>query len=251
MKKIITAAVIAGMFVSFGGVCTIAATDNTPERGTLSVSTNADAEVSPDTVDIRISIKTKDSKSMQKASNENKLTSDNIYNALKGFINSQNGDYLKTADYNARPIYTYTSNNKRVFDRYEVSNNIIVHTKNIEQVGAMIDKAISLGATDVSDLRFSVSNYEKQCNELLEIASKKAKTRADITAKASGSYITGVKNLSISCSENTPNRVQYRLMMNKAASDGASYEAASAPSTPIQSGVIRVFANLSAVYFIK
>ncbi|MEE3348474.1 MAG: SIMPL domain-containing protein [Candidatus Gastranaerophilaceae bacterium] len=251
MKKIITAAVVAGMVVSFGGISTIAA-DTTPERGTISVSTTANAEISPDTVDISISVKTKDSKSLQKASNENKLISDNVYNALKDFINSQNGDYLKTADYNARPVYTYTSNNKKILDKYEVSNNIIVHTKNIEQAGAMIDKAISLGATDVNDLRFSVSNYEKQCNELLEIASKKAKTRADITVKASGSYITGVKNLSISCSENTPSRVQYRLMTNKMAmANGASYEADAAPSTPIQSGVIKIFANLNAVYFIK
>ena len=252
MKKIITAAVIAGMIVSISGISTIAA-DNTPERGTISVNTNASAEITPDTVEINIAIKTKDNKSLQKAASENKITSDNVYNALKAMINYQNGDYIKTADYDARPVYTYTSNNKKVLDKYEVSNSIIIHTKNIDKAGNMIDKAISLGATDVKDLRFSVSSYENKCNELLETASKKAKTRADITAKASGTYITGVKNLNISCTENTANRVPYRLMTNKMAmmdnASGAVAEAA--PATPIQSGIVKIYANLNAVYFIK
>ena len=56
MKKIITAAVVAGMVVSLGGISTIAA-DTTPERGTISVSTTANPEISPDTVVISISVK--------------------------------------------------------------------------------------------------------------------------------------------------------------------------------------------------
>lgn len=54
-------------------------------------------------------------------------------------------------------------------------NSIIVHTKNVDKAGNIIDKAISLGATNVNDLNFSVSNYEAQCNDLLAIAAKKAK----------------------------------------------------------------------------
>ena len=253
MKKFIAAAIVAGMVVSGYGLISYGAECCAPEKGTLSVSTTANAEISPDLVEINIAIKTKDNKSLQKAAADNKLISDNVYAAIKAMINTSNGDYLKTADYNARPVYTYTSNNKKVLDKYEVSNNIIVHTKNIEQTGKIIDKAISLGATDVNDLRFSVSNYEKQCNDLLTIASNKAKTRADVTAKASGTYITGVKNMNISCSENSSNRVQYRYMAKNMAF-GASNDEAAAPqavATPIQSGIIKIYANLNAEYYIK
>ncbi|MBR6098135.1 SIMPL domain-containing protein [bacterium] len=246
------AAIVAGMFVSGYGLTSMAADNNTPERGTLSVSTSANAEVSPDVVEINIAVKTKDPKSLQKASTDNKLISDNVYNAIKAMINSANGDYIKTADYNARPVYTYTNNNKKVLDKYEVSNSIIVHTKNIDQVGKIIDKAISLGATDVNDLKFSVSGYEKQCNELLTTASNKAKTRADVAAKASGTYITGVKHMNISCSENSSNRVQYRYMANKAMALGASADSVvEEAATPIQGGIIKIYANLNAEYFIK
>ena len=167
-------------------------------------------------------------------------------------INTQNGDYIKTANYNARPVYVYNSNNKKVFDKYEVSNSIIVHTKNINQIGDIIDKSISLGATDINDLQFSISNYEKQCNELLVIAANKAKTRADVVAKASSTYITGVKDMNISCSENSINRVQYRYMAKNLMASGATTDSEAAPgATPIQSGIIKLYVNLNAVYFIK
>ena len=250
MKKIILSAILAGIFVSGLAISGNAADNNVPERGFISVSTNANDEVSPDTVEINIAVKTKDNKSLQKAANENKTVSDNVYSALKLMINSQNGDYIKTADYSARPVYVY-NNNKKILDKYEVSNSIIVHTKNIDKTGSIIDKAISLGATDVNDLRFSVSNYENKCNELLAQASQKAKNRVDIVAKASGTYVTGVKNMNISCSENSSNRVTYRLSKNLMAADGAMEAAAPQVSTPIQSGVIKIYANLNAEYFIK
>ena len=148
---------------------------NEPERGYISVSTSANTEVSPDVVEINIAVKTTDSKSMLKATTENKEVSDKVYTAIKSMINTANGDYVKTADFNATPVYTYSSNGKRNFDKYEVSNSIIVHTKNIDKTGTIIDKAISLGATNVNDLVFSVSNYEDQCNDLLGIAAKKQK----------------------------------------------------------------------------
>lgn len=253
MKKILAAAIVAGFMVSGLSISSIAADTTQPVRGTISVSTNANAEILPDTVSITLAIKTKDSKSLQKAAEENKLISDKVYTALKAMINTAGGDYIKTSNYSARPVYIYTNNNKRVLDKYEVSNSIIVHSKNIDKAGEMIDKAISLGATDVNDLAFSISNYENQCNELLNIASKKAKTRVDVAAKASGTYITGVKSMNISCSENTPNRIQYRFMAKNVMAAGASLDSAEAPqaATPIQSGIIKIYANLNAEYFIK
>lgn len=253
MKKIIATALVAGVLTSGYGIAFAACDCQTQQqKGTISVNTTAKAEVAPDTVEINIAVKTQDSKSLQKAAADNKLASDKVYEAAKALINSQNGDYIKTADYNARPVYKYV-NNKRVFDKYEVSNSIIVHTKNIDKIGKIIDTSISLGATDINDLQFSISNYEKQCNELLVIAANKAKTRADSVAKASATVITGVKDMSISCSENSANHVQYRYMAKNMMSAGMAEDAVAAPeaSTPIQSGIIKIYANLNAVYYIK
>ncbi|HIS35773.1 TPA: SIMPL domain-containing protein [Candidatus Scatousia excrementigallinarum] len=251
MKKVIMAVAVMGLAAGLAATTVNAATVvNTDERGYISVNTSANTELSPDVVEISIAVKTEDNKSLQKATAQNKEISDKVYTALKGMINTEAGDYVKTADFSAVPVYSY-SGSKRNFDKYEVSNNVIVHTKNISKAGDIIDKAITLGATNINDLTFSVSNYDKQCNELLGVATKKAKARADVIAKNSSSYVTGIKSMNVSCSMNQNNVVQYRLMA-KNMSFGASADAAAPESaTPIQSGVIKLYANVNASFFVK
>lgn len=92
---------------------------------------------------------------------------------MKGQITPTNGDYLKTANYSASPSYVY-NNNKRILDKYEVSNNIIVHTKSLDKISTIIDKSLELGATTVDSLNFSLSEkmhnvqncYQMQQNKL-------------------------------------------------------------------------------------
>ena len=160
------------------------------ERGKISVNTTANTEIAPDVAELSFAVQTFDTKSMQKATLDNKEISDKVFAQLKSMINTENGDYIKTSDFSAQPIYSY-QNSKKVFEKYEVSNRVIVHTKSIEKVGQMIDKAIQAGATNVDNLSFSLSNYEAQCNDLITIATKKAKDRANVIASALGNKLDG------------------------------------------------------------
>lgn len=251
MKKVMVAVAVLGVIAGIAATNVNAATIvNTEEKGYITVNTSANTELNPDVVEISIAVRTEDNKSLQKATAENKEISDKVYNALKEMINTTTGDYVKTADFSASPIYTY-SGNKRNLDKYQVSNNVIVHTKNISKAGDIIDKAIGLGATNINNLTFSVSNYDHECNELLGVATRKAKTRADLIAKNASSAVTGIKSMDISCSMNQNNTVQYRLMA-KNLSFGASADAAAPEAaTPIQSGVIKLYANVHASFFVK
>lgn len=224
------------------------------ERGVISVSTSAEAEMAPDTVEINITVKTTDKNSLATAAKENKEKTDKIYAMLEKSITADNGDYLKTANYNARPVYVYNHELKRqVMDKYEVSNQIIVHTKNIAQLGSIIDKSIALGATDVDDLNFSLSGYEDKCLELLNQASKEAYSRAQASALASGAEIAGVQSMNISCSENNPRPIAYRLMAKGMMMANAAMEEMETAdtATPIQSGNLKIFANVNAGYYLK
>ena len=127
MKKFLSAALIAAFAVGFVNAGTLKAAADVIEKGFVSVTTTANTELQPDIVEINIAVQTEDSKSLQKATEENKLISDKVYSALSSMINKENGDYIKTADFNASPIYVY-KNNKRSLEKYSVSNNIIIHT---------------------------------------------------------------------------------------------------------------------------
>ena len=253
MKKILLASLcVSAMVLPFTYLPANSVDSVTKEAGTISVSYSTEKEVSPDTVEFSIAVKTSDKKSMQEASTKNKEISNKVYEYLKSNINTANGDYIKTSNYSATPVYVY-ANNKRVFDKYEVSNNIIVHTKNLDKVSSYIDKSISLGATNVNSLNFTLSNKDAQCAELLSKASKQIRTRADLVAAALGSGVTGIKNVGTSCSLNQ-RRVSYgysnmKLMRaNAMAADGAVVEEA---STNIESGNITIYANVDAQFYVK
>ena len=219
------------------------------ERGYIALSTSADTEIAPDIAEISFAVKTSDVKSLQKATAQNKEISDRVYSLLKDMINTSKGDYIKTSDFNAAPVYTY-NNNKRNLDKYEVSNRVIVHTKSIDKIGDMIDKAISSGATNVDSLNFSVSNYESQCNSLIGQAATKASTRANIAAKSMNATLDGIRSMDISCSENRSYSMP-RMYMAKNMLSAVADSAGEAAPTSISSGAIKVYANINVSYFVK
>lgn len=250
MKK--TIALIAVLSIMAGGILSSQAVsqNNEKERGYISISTNANAEVAPDVAELSFSIKTTDNKSLQKASLMNKDISEKIYNILKEQINTSNGDYIKTSNYNATPIYNYNGN-KKTLDKYEVSNRVTVHTKSLDKLGSMIDKATEAGATNIDSLSFSVSNYESQCNSLIEIATKKANTRANIAAKGVGATLDGIRSMDISCSEQANYSTPRLYMAKNMLADAAGSVAAESTSTSISSGVIKIYSNVNATFFVK
>lgn len=245
MKKVLCSIAVMTFLISFIPVQAISS-----ELGYISVSTNANAELAPDVAEISIGIQTFDSKSMQKASLQNKEISDKVISNLKTMINTANGDYIKTSDFSATPIYTYTGNKKN-FDKYQVSNSVIIHTKSIDKVGTMIDKSIELGATNINSLSFSLSSYEDKCNGLLELAANRAKSRAEAVAKTIPTTIAGIRTMDVSCSANNAVRTQYRLMKSNMMMDAAAGAVPEAASTAIESGVIKIYANVNASYFVK
>lgn len=245
MKKFLISAAIVSLAL---GCATVQAISESIERGYISVNTSANAELAPDVAEISIAVKTYDNKSMQKATLQNKEISEQVIATLKSMIDTSKGDYIKTADFSATPIYSY-SGNKRNFDKYQVSNSVVVHTKSIDKIGTMIDKSIALGATDVNSLNFSVSNYEAQCNDLLTLAAKKASARANAVAKTVPTTLSGIRSMDVSCSTSNSSRPQYKMLMANRAMMMDSEAVGS--STTIESGVIKVFANVSATYFVK
>lgn len=248
MKKIYSIIVCLAMMLSF--MTALKANANCTcvnnEKGIIMASGSAEKELSPDTVEVSIAIYTTDNKSMIKATNANKEISGKIYTELKNMINTTQTDTIKTSGFNASSLYTYT-NSKKNFDKYQVSNNIILKTKSIDQIGKIIDKAIQLGATSVNSINFSLSTIDKQKNELLAIATKNAKNQADTIAKALGSYITGVKYVSTNYSNTTTARSANYTMLAKNAMGDVAIET----STPIEAGTLKVKVTVNTEFYIK
>ena len=246
MKKYVFSAVVCLL-----SLITLSVQAINHEGGYIAVNPSANKEMAPDLADISFAVKTTDIKSMQKATEDNKEIADKVLGELKNLITIQNGDYIKTSDFSANPVYSYV-NNKKVFDKYEVTNKVIVHTKNIDKIGMMIDKAISLGATNVDNLNFSLSNYDSACDKLIAEATTKAKNRAEIVAKNVSSTLDGVRSLDTSCSTNNYSTPRFYMAKNMLSSIAGTMDAAvENTSTSISNGVIKVNANVNVTFFVK
>ncbi len=256
MKKIIITTLLATtvfsipfVFSEVGAACSDDCKKS--DRGVISVSYTAEKEVLPDTVEISIAVKTESNKSMQEAASKNKEVSDKVYAYLKSMINTENGDYIKTSNYSARPRYIYNSG-KRFLDKYDVSNNIIVHTKSIDKISPMIDKSLSLGATDVDSLNFSLSEKDAQCADLLSTATKQVRNRANIVAKAADTNVVGIKSIDTSCTVNRQGGMNYmRNSLMVAKSAGVAEDSGTVESAVIEAGVIKIYSNVNATFYVK
>lgn len=250
MKKTLLTITALTLFAGCATLATQAVSQTSvPEKGIITVNTNANTEIAPDVAELSFAVKTSDAKSMQKATTMNKETSEKVLSVLKAMLNVENGDYIKTSDFNASPIYSY-SGSKKNFEKYEVSNRVIVHTKSLDKVGTMIDNAISVGATNVDNLTFSLSSYDAQCNDLLGIATQKAKTRAGVVAKNLGTTLDGIKSFDLSCNANNYNAPRFYMAKNML-SAVADEAAVGSSSTSISGGVVKINANVNATFYVK
>ena len=232
------------MFLFCVSVCLSSSVWAKPQ-GTITVNESANIEVAPDTVEFSVIVRTEDKASLEKASAENKEISNKIYEQFRSLINKADGDFIKTTNYSARPVYRYI-NGKQNIDKYEVSNTIMVHTKSTSNAGSYIDKALKLGATNVNGLNYTLSDTALYCNDLLRTATAKAKTRAIVVSQAAGQTITGVKEIRTSCYANQT-RNYNGLMMAKAAMEGSA--GTQEAMTQTEGGSLKVNASVDAEFF--
>ena len=221
-----------------------------PEQGYISVEATSTLELVPDVVDFSVEIITTSKESMAKAVAESKKISTKVYEDLKKATANNQGDWIKTSNYSANPVYRY-NNNKRVLDYYQVVNNVKVHTKDVANVGKMIDTATADGATSVNSMSYSVSKYDEEANKLLADTAKKARKQGENLAKAIGSEITGIKSLSSSCSFSSRTVMPRMMLMSKSA--GACDEACQTndAGTNIELGTMTLHARVNADFYLK
>lgn len=136
----------------------------------------------PDIAKVNISLSTI-KKTVAEAQKENSEKMNNIIKEIKG-LGVADKD-LKTVSYNIYPQYDWIDG-RRIFKGYEVRQTLEVKIRDTEKISAVLDKAGSLGANEISDLNFEVDNIEKIQQEARVQAITDAKNKAEELAKAMG-----------------------------------------------------------------
>ena len=155
-----------------------ATTDAIPQ---IAVTERGEVKVSPDRATIQVSVQTR-AVTAAAAAAENATRQQEVLRALRalGLANDQ----LSTINYNVYPEQRYEQGKEPVIVAYNVTNTLLVDVRKLDQVGPLIDAALSHGANMITSLQFFASNTEAARRSAIASAIEKALADAEAAARA-------------------------------------------------------------------
>ena len=226
-------------FLAIGSYLVVNLDTNTQ---TVSVSGISEITSEPDLVVIYLSIETLEN-SAQAAEDKNSEISDNVMNELRklGLEND-----AESISFNLYPEYEWTRDSQN-FKGYKAIHQIKVNLEEVNFAGTIIDKTVEQGAL-INSIQFELTQeHENELKaEVLELATKDAKTKAEAIATGSGGKLGKL----VSVSANDYYYGPY-LAYEKADSATGSAEEAKSAVLQISTSKVTVNANVQAVYKIR
>ena len=211
------------------------------DRDSISVNGHASAEVSPDMATLYGNLEKR--AAVAETAREN-LAKDmaTFKHVLLGQMIS--GQDIQTVRYSLQPEFSYEKNKRRLTG-YVARADYKVKVKNLEKLGAVIDKSIGCNFT-VDRVEFGLNNRSLFENGLLEEAVANARSKAAVVARAGGRTLGHLIHASFSTASNATRTVN-RNMMAKA----AGMDAAEAALTELEPGIITVNANVDLEFALE
>lgn len=151
---------------------------------------------------------------------------------------------IRTTAYNINPQYDQRDQSQApVLRGYQVQNLVEVRSTNVSGLGALLDDAVSSGATRVFGIAFESDNMEALKNQARDQAMTNARAKAEQLARDAG--VTLGKPTAINESD-TGGVTPVRSLDAAPQAVGAQ-----AVSTPIQPGQLRVLTTVQVVWSIQ
>jgi uncharacterized protein YggE len=231
-------AVVAAVFliVSINQKLNTATTTNT-----VSFTGEGKVLAKPDIAVIDLSVVTQSATSKD-AQNQNSIKTQKITSFLKAQKIADKD--IKTAAYNIYPQYKYPRNGSPEIDGYQVNETIEVKIRNLDQVSAIVDGAVTAGANQVNGPTFQIENPEKLKAQARAQAIADAKSKANSLQSQLDIHLGKIINFY----ENTGG---YPIMYEKATALGLGGGMGGAPTPSLPSGENEITVDVTLTYQIK
>ena len=225
-KKTTTILCIVSMLVA---TACLAWAEDTAKTPTIEVVGKAKLMVMPDVATISFAVETNSSKA-QDAVRENAAQTNTLLKALREV--SGNETKIKTSGFSLSPVYEERQRLRP--SGYRVRNTVVVETKDLDKVGALIDEASRGGAGSIGSLTFGTDKEEKFAREAAAEALRDAVKSAEALAKAAG--LTLKRIVGVTYTPRPPGVVRSLVAH------------AERVSTPVEIGEIPVEASVNVVF---
>jgi len=147
------------------------------------VTGHGEVKMSADRATIQIAVQTRATTASEAAA-QNATKQQSVLSALKAL--GLTNDQLSTVNYQVYPEQRYEQGKDPVISGYNVTNTIVADIRRLDQVGKVIDAALSHGANLISSLQFYSSNTQGARRTAIGSAIETARADADAAARAAG-----------------------------------------------------------------
>lgn len=177
------AAVLISLAALAGPSVQAVAEESRMER-TVTVSATGTAIAVPDTARIATGVLS-EAATAREALTANNTAMAKLIAALKE--NGIEAQDIQTSGFNLNPRYTNPREGQpAVIDGYQAANQVTVHVRNLDKLGEVLDKLVSIGANQMNGITFEVSAAETLRDAARKEAIVNARRRAELFAAAAG-----------------------------------------------------------------
>jgi len=206
-----------------------------PHAAKLSVTGHGSATAAPDLAQITLGVST-EAETAEEAMSQNSSRQKAVIDALTA--EGVEARDIQTAGLNLSPKMVYENNQPPKLVGYVAQNTVNVRVRDIDGLGAVLDRLVSTGANEISGISFSREDMTEAEDEARADAVKDARRRAELMAEAAGMRLGPIRMLSDGVAPSGPPRPMM-AMRAEAKADGAP---------PIAAGELEVTAEVSAVF---
>jgi hypothetical protein len=171
----------------------------------VTVTGEATVAVAPDAAMIRIGVSSQD-KTAREASDANARQMTAVLAAIKS--NNIADRDIQTSRLSLQPQYDPNKSGTARLTGFQATNQVTVRIRDIGNLAAVLDSAISAGANEMSGIEFIVSEQSKLLDRARDDAIADARRKAELYAKAAGSRLGHVVGISEEGSAAAPRPMQ-------------------------------------------
>ena len=190
MKKLLSIILVLAMMLP---CIALAETVAVAENATITVTGSASVTLKADYARISVGVSSK-AATVEQAANENNAAIFAVIEALKEAGVAE--EDIATSNYSVYAEYDYASFGGQKLTGYNVTNQLTVIIRDMDHIGATLDKATAVGANNIYNIEFLSTKADEAQDEATVYAVQDAMRRAKLLASAAGLNLGGIKSIS-------------------------------------------------------
>lgn len=216
---------------------TVASSAHDPE---ITASGRGEVRLAPDFAYVTIGVTTQSPSAVETASkNAERIAA--VISALRALGLTQ--QQVVTSGYNLTQVYEYPKNQQPRLSGFSARNTVRAEVRRLDDVGKVIDAAITAGATDIASIQFLASNTDDARRTALADAVRQARADAEVMARGAGGALGRLISMN-SSGVSVPIMLRGASLENVQLTSGMAAMPAAAPPTPVNPGDLIVWAQV-------